>query len=73
MTKRQKECFDFILKYNEHFGFSPSYEEIKNALKLKSKSGVARLVNGLADRKRITRLSGAARSIQILYCPCCGR
>ena len=66
LTKRQHECYQFVLRYIEENGFSPSYEEIKDAMGFSSKSGVHRLVVGLEDRGAIIRKPHQSRSIEVV-------
>jgi repressor LexA len=64
LTARQQQCLSFVHRYRQlQHGVSPSYDEIKTALGLKSKSGVHRLVQGLAARGHISRVAKNARSI----------
>jgi len=64
MTARQKEVFDFIAKYTaEQGGVSPSFDEIKDYVGLRSKSGVHRIITALEERGLIRRLENRARSI----------
>lgn len=67
MTKQQKDLFIFIQKYmSENDGVSPSFDEMRVALNLKSKSGIHRLVHALQDRGYIEILSFRARAIEIV-------
>lgn len=66
LTPRQQQCLDFIKATIDARGLPPSYEEIAAALHLDSKSGVQRLVNGLADRGRIRRMPRRARAIEVI-------
>lgn len=65
LTKRQRDLLNYIREYVGTHGFSPSFEEMKDALDLASKSGVHRLVNGLEERGFIESLHGQARSIKL--------
>lgn len=66
-THKQAETLAFIERYQaDNNGVSPSFEELKDALQLKSKSGVHRLIEGLVERGRLTRLPNRARSFQIV-------
>lgn len=65
LTKKQKELFEFLKNFIEHKGISPSFEEMKNALNLKSKSGIHRLVTSLEQRGFIKRLKHKARAMEI--------
>ena len=51
LTKKQKELYDYLYHYVQKYGISPSFEEMKQAIKLKSKSGVHRLVTNLEERR----------------------
>lgn len=64
-TKRQHELLRFIDKYIATRGYSPSYDEMKDALGLASKSGVHRLVRGLEERNLINTIPDRARAIVI--------
>lgn len=66
MTKRQAELLAFIKAYDAEHGYSPSFDEMKVALGLKSKSGVARIVKSLVEKNEITTVPHRARTIQIL-------
>ncbi len=66
LTKRQLEVFKYIKNYIAKKKISPSFEEIKVAVGLKSKSGIHQIVLQLETRKWITKLRGKNRSIQIL-------
>lgn len=74
MTRKQKQAYDYIRQYiEENDGISPSYEEIKDALGLKSKSGIYRIVYGLSEKGMITVLRNRARSISLVkHCHVCG-
>lgn len=64
VTPRQKEVLDFIAMYcDEQGGISPSFDEIKDYVGLRSKSGVHRIVMALEERGLIRRLENRARSI----------
>jgi len=65
LTLAQKNALDFITSYIARYGYSPSFDEIKKALGLHSKSGVFRLVRALQERGRIRVLRNRARSITI--------
>ena len=69
LTKKQKELFDFLSDYIAKNSISPSFEEMKVSLGLKSKSGIHRLINGLEERGFIRRLPHRARSLEILKMP----
>src|SRR5260370_17844218 len=62
LTKKQHELLLFINRRLTDTGVSPSFEEMKEALKLKSKSGIHRLISGLEERGFIKRLAHRARA-----------
>ena len=66
LTKKQKNLLIFINKKLRSSGISPSYEEMKQSLNLKSKSGIHRLISALEDRGFIRKLPFKARAIEIL-------
>ena len=63
MTKRQQQLLNFITSYVAQHSYSPTFEEMKVAVGLASKSGVHRLVSGLEERGLIRRLPYRDRSI----------
>ncbi len=69
LTKKQKELYDFLKDYIKKSGISPSFEEMKTALNLKSKSGIHTLITNLEQRGFIKRLKHKARAMQILKNP----
>ena len=69
LTKKQKNLLLFINKTIRSTGVSPSYEEMKNALNLKSKSGIHRLISALEERGFIKRLAHKARALEVLKLP----
>ena len=69
LTKKQKNLLLFINKKLRSTGVSPSYEEMKNALNLKSKSGIHRLITALEERGFIKRLAHKARALEVLKLP----
>ena len=66
LTKKQKELFEYLEGYIEQNGIAPSFEEMKNAVKLKSKSGIHRLIMSLEQRGFIKRLKHKARAMEII-------
>lgn len=67
LTQAQAELLAFIQRYTEeNNGVAPSFEEMKQAIGLASKSGVHRLVQSLEERGRITRLRDRARCITVV-------
>jgi len=69
LTKKQKNLLVFINKKIRSTGVSPSYEEMKDALNLKSKSGIHRLITALEERGFIKRLAHKARALEVLKLP----
>jgi repressor LexA len=70
LTAKQRELLLFIhQRLKENGGVSPSFDEMKDALKLKSKSGIHRLVSGLEERGFIRRMPHRARALQVLKLP----
>ena len=69
LTKKQKNLLLYINKKIRSSGVSPSYEEMKNALNLKSKSGIHRLISALQERGFIRRLAHKARALEVLKLP----
>ena len=69
LTAKQHELLLFIQKRLEETGISPSFEEMKEALDLKSKSGVHRLISALEERGFIGRLANRARALEVLKQP----
>ncbi len=69
LTRKQHELLLFIHLRLSETGVSPSFDEMKDALKLKSKSGIHRLITGLEERGFIRRLPHRARALEILRMP----
>jgi repressor LexA len=69
LTRKQHELLRFIQNRLEESGVSPSFEEMKEALDLKSKSGVHRLISALEERGFIRRLPNRARALEVLRQP----
>lgn len=69
LTRKQHELIRFIQTRLEDSGVSPSFEEMKEALDLKSKSGVHRLISALEERGFIRRLPNRARALEVLRQP----
>ena len=66
LTRKQSELLEFLVKHSEVHDVPPSYDEMRDALGLASKSGIHRLVSGLEERGHIRRLANRARAIEIL-------
>ena len=69
LTKKQKNLLIFINKKIRSSGISQSYEEMKNSLNLKSKSGIHRLISALEERGFVKRLAHKARALEVVKLP----
>src|ERR1700754_4957033 len=69
LTKKQHELICFINDRLADTGVSPSFEEMKEALDLKSKSGVHRLISALEERQFLRRVPNRARALEVLKMP----
>jgi repressor LexA len=69
LTRKQQELLLFINQRLSQGGVSPSFEEMKDALDLKSKSGIHRLISGLEERGFIRRLPHRARALEVVRLP----
>ena len=69
LTRKQHELVCFINDRLNETGVSPSFEEMKDALDLKSKSGVHRLISALEERQFIRRLPNRARALEVVRMP----
>jgi repressor LexA len=69
LTAKQHELLGFINQRLDESGISPSFEEMKAALDLKSKSGVHRLIGALEERGFIRRLANRARALEVMKMP----
>ena len=69
LTKKQKNLLLYINKKLRSSGVSPSYEEMKISLNLKSKSGIHRLISALEERGFIKRLAHKARALEVIKLP----
>ena len=69
LTAKQHELLLFIQRRLEETGISPSFEEMKDALDLKSKSGVHRLISALEERGFLRRLPNRARALEVIRQP----
>jgi repressor LexA len=69
LTPKQQLLLSFIQTRLEEGGVSPSFEEMKEALDLRSKSGIHRLINALEERGFIRRLPNRARALEVLKLP----
>lgn len=66
LTQRQLQLLRFIQDYVQQHDVSPSFEEMRGALKLRSKSGIHRLISGLEERGYIRRLAYRARALEVV-------
>ena len=69
LTSKQHELLSFIHQRLGESGVSPSFDEMREALDLKSKSGVHRLISALEERQFIRRLPNRARALEVLRMP----
>jgi repressor LexA len=69
LTRKQLELLDFIKTRMDKDGVPPSFDEMKDALDLRSKSGIHRLITALEERGFIRRLAHRARALEILKLP----
>lgn len=69
LTRKQHELLLFINAHLQAQGVSPSFDEMKVALRLKSKSGIHRLITGLEERGFLRRLPHRARALEVLRLP----
>ncbi|MEO0386242.1 MAG: transcriptional repressor LexA [Pseudomonadota bacterium] len=69
LTKKQLDLLSFIHKRIQRDGVPPSFDEMKEALDLRSKSGIHRLITALEERGYIRRLAHRARAIEIVKLP----
>jgi repressor LexA len=69
LTAKQHELLNFIHQRLSATGVSPSFDEMREALELKSKSGVHRLISALEERQFIRRLPNRARALEVVKMP----
>src|SRR6202162_1751143 len=69
LTKKQHELLMFINQRLAATGIAPSFDEMKDALSLRSKSGIHRLISGLEERGFIRRLPHRARALEVTRLP----
>jgi repressor LexA len=69
LTRKQHELLTFINQRLTATGVSPSFDEMKDALNLRSKSGIHRLISGLEERGFIRRLAHRARALEVVKLP----
>ena len=69
LTRKQRDLLEFIHARVQRDGVPPSFDEMKEALDLRSKSGIHRLITALEERGFIRRLAHRARAVEILKMP----
>ncbi|WP_019905113.1 transcriptional repressor LexA [Methylobacterium sp. 77] len=69
LTRKQLELLQFIQQRMQESGVPPSFDEMKDALDLKSKSGIHRLITALEERGFLRRLPNRARAIEVIRLP----
>ena len=69
LTRKQHELLVFIDRHLKDTGFSPSFEEMKDGLQLKSKSGIHRLISALEERGFLRRHHHRARALEVMRMP----
>lgn len=69
LTRKQHELLTFIDRHLRESGFSPSFEEMKEGLQLKSKSGIHRLISALEERGFLRRRHNRARALEVTRMP----
>ena len=69
LTRKQFELLMFINSHLQAHGVSPSFDEMKEALGLRSKSGIHRLITGLEERGFLKRLAHRARALEVVRLP----
>lgn len=69
LTRKQHELLLFIDRHLKQTGFSPSFDEMKDALSLRSKSGIHRLISALEERGFLQRRHHRARALEVLRLP----
>ncbi|HET6468868.1 MAG TPA: transcriptional repressor LexA [Geminicoccaceae bacterium] len=69
LTQRQRQLLQFIQQYMNAHGVCPSFEEMRGALRLRSKSGIHRLISGLEERGYVRRLAYRARALEVVRAP----
>lgn len=69
VTARQRDLLQFIISYTDKHGYTPSYDEMKEGLGLRSKSGIHRMIRALEEREIIACRHNRARAIEVLSVP----
>ena len=65
LTFKQKKLLDYIEEYFDNYGIFPTYDEMKNALEIKSKSGIHKLISSIEEKGVISRTPHKARALKI--------
>ena len=69
LTSRQSQILSLIISSIEKNGICPSFEEMKNQIGVKSKSGIHAILSALEERKYIRKLPNKARAVEVLKLP----
>ncbi len=69
LTEKQHQLLSFLIEHQAEHDISPSFDEMREAVGLASKSGIHRLISGLEERGYIRKLANRARAIEILRHP----
>ncbi len=69
LTKKQLKLLKFLDSRIKRDGYAPSFDEMKEAMQLKSKSGIHRMIGALEERGFVRRLPNRARALEVLKCP----
>lgn len=69
LTRKQLDLLNFLQNRIRRDGYAPSFEEMREAMKLKSKSGIHRMIGALEERGFVRRLPNRARALEVLKCP----
>ena len=69
LTEKQHQLLSFLIEHQAEHDISPSFDEMREAVGLASKSGIHRLISGLQERGYIRKLANRARAIEILRHP----
>ena len=69
LTEKQHQLLTFLIEHQAEHDISPSFDEMRRAVGLASKSGIHRLISGLEERGYIRKLANRARAIEILRHP----
>ena len=69
LTRKQLDLLNFLQNRIRRDGYAPSFEEMREAMQLKSKSGIHRMIGALEERGFVRRLPNRARALEVLKCP----